>query len=105
MDRTQVYFTPEEREALDRRAEELGQTPSHLIRELVTAYLQTPSADEVEKAILASQGAWKRRTGDIDIDGATYVERIRTGRRLQTLLQPSKPAVTRAAKMGRKRAV
>jgi predicted DNA-binding protein len=81
MDRTQIYLSPEERAALDRRAEELGQTRSHLIREAIAAYLEQPTTNTFEQAVLASFGAWKGRTGPDAVDGETYVARIRTGRR------------------------
>lgn len=85
MERTQIYLSEEEREALDRRAEESGQTRSHLIREAIAAYLQQPTKSELEQAIEANAGAWGKRSEAADVDGATYVERLRTGRRWQDL--------------------
>src|SRR5262245_31396622 len=85
MERTQIYLNEWEREALDRRAEESGQTRSHVIREAIAAYLQQPTVNEFEQAVLASYGAWKNRKGEDAVDGATYVERIRTGRRWRLL--------------------
>ncbi len=84
MERTQVYLSEAEREALDRRAEESGQTRSHVIREAIAAYLQEPTKSDLEQAIEASAGAWKRK-GAADVDGATYVERLRTGQRWHQL--------------------
>lgn len=85
MERTQIYLSAEEQEALDRRAEESGQTRSHVIHEAIAAYLQQPTPSQVEEALLASAGAWKNRKGPDAVDGATYVERLRTGRRWRTL--------------------
>ena len=84
MERTQIYLSEAERESLDRRAEESGQSRSHVIREAIAAYLQKPTQSDLEQAIVASAGAWKR-TGESDVDGATYVERLRTGRRWRTI--------------------
>lgn len=84
MERTQVYLSEAEREALDRRAEESGQTRSHLIREAIAAYLREPTKSDLEQAIEASAGAWRRK-GTADVDGATYVERLRTGQRWHQL--------------------
>jgi predicted DNA-binding protein len=91
MERTQIYLTEAEREALDRRATKSGQTRSHVIREAIAAYLQHPDKNDLEQAITESAGAWKRGAAD-DVDGATYVERLRAGRRWQMLYPEWGPA-------------
>jgi predicted DNA-binding protein len=85
VERTQIYLSVEEQAALDRRAEESGQTRSHVIHEAIAAYLQQPTPGQIEEALVASAGAWKSRRGAEAVDGATYVERLRTGRRWQAL--------------------
>lgn len=77
MQRTQIYLSDREIEALDREARETGVTRSRLIREAIAArYQAAPDAGAAERALRASAGTWKgRRT-----TGAATVERLRGGR-------------------------
>lgn len=75
MERTQIYLSRREIEALDTVARQTGKTRSHLIREAIEEkYLPAgPTPDEWERALREAAGAWKDR----DFDGKEYVERIR----------------------------
>jgi metal-responsive CopG/Arc/MetJ family transcriptional regulator len=82
VDRTQIYLTREQTEALDREARRTGTTRSHLIREAVERqYGARADARRVERALKGTAGLWKDRT---DV-GAEYVDRLRSGRRLREL--------------------
>jgi hypothetical protein len=79
MQRTQISLTAEERQSLDAEAARTGKSISALIRAAVErSYgLSHSSADDLD-LMRQSFGSW----GDRDGDGATFVERIRTGSRL-----------------------
>ena len=78
--RTQISLTEEERQALDREAARTGRSVSALIRAAVdTMYAIERSAEDDLEAMSRAFGAWRDR----DIDGATWVERRRSGERLQ----------------------
>lgn len=80
--RTQISLTEEERTALDAASARTGKSLAALIRDLVDReYLPDYSKEADIAAIRAAAGAWKDR----DFDGAEYVERLRTGRRLREL--------------------
>lgn len=82
MERTQIYLSREQAAALDREARRRGTTRSHLIREAIEArYGPDRDADQVREALRATAGLWsdRRETGE------AYVERLRSGRRLQDL--------------------
>ena len=82
VERTQIYLSREQAAALDREAKRTGTTRSHLIREAIEARYGTDrDADAVREALRATAGLWSDRpqTGD------AYVDRLRTGRRLQEL--------------------
>jgi len=82
VERTQIYLTTEQAAALDREAKRIGTTRSHLIREAIESrYGAAKDRDRIEKALRATAGAWKDRRED----GATYVEKLRTGRRWREL--------------------
>ena len=82
MERTQIYLTREQAEALDREAKRTGTTRSHVIREAVEErYAMRRDAGSIEAGLRASAGAWKNRRES----GAAYVERMRTGSRWQEL--------------------
>jgi len=88
VERTQIYLSREQAVALDREAKRRGTTRSHLIREAVDqTYLMTPGREQVLAALRASAGAWKGRRED----GASYVEKLRTGRRWTTLYPADEP--------------
>jgi predicted transcriptional regulator len=77
MTRTQIYLSEEETRALQREARASGRSKSQLIREAIDrVYLQANDSSKLIRALGASAGAWKRRTGN----GEAYVERVRGGR-------------------------
>ncbi len=80
VERTQIYLTSDEAQALDREASIQGVTRSHLIREAIDARFLTSRESQAQRmlAILEEYGApWADR--DDIRDGATYVEEIRHG--------------------------
>lgn len=85
MRRTQISLTAEVRKLLDNEASRTGRSISALIREAVeNTYGTDRNADEDYSAIEAAFGAWIDRQDD----GRAYVERLRSGDRLnQTLTQ------------------
>lgn len=77
--RTQISLTVEDRRLLDAEAARTGRSISALIRDAVSrVYGSRQNADDDLRAIRAALGAWDER----DIDGEEYVERLRSGRRL-----------------------
>jgi hypothetical protein len=80
MQRTQISLTAEEREALDAEAARTGKSISALIRDAVERSYgpSRSSADDLD-LMRRSFGSWATRDGD----GASMVERIRTGSRLR----------------------
>lgn len=79
--RTQISLSEEDRRLLDDMSARTGRPMAALIRDAVQmAYGSDRPADDDLKAMRAAFGAWRSRS----YDGATYVERMRTGRRLRT---------------------
>lgn len=79
MRRTQISLTEGDRRALDAEATRTGRSISALIRDAVAqVYGSGRDAEEDLQAIDAGVGAW----ADRDIDGAAYVERLRSRQRL-----------------------
>lgn len=78
--RTQISLTHEERRVLDAEAARTGRSISALIREAVEATfgLERSTTDDIT-AMRRAFGAWQDR----DIDGAAWVDRHRSGARLQ----------------------
>jgi len=82
--RTQISLTPEDRRLLDAEAARTGRSISALIRDAVTAkYGHTNDPADDIRAIDAALGGWDVR----EIDGETYVERLRSGDRLDTTMR------------------
>lgn len=78
--RTQISLTEEERRTLDVAAARTGRSISALIREAVeTVYGTERSVDDDLAAMSRAFGAWKDR----DVDGAAWVDEIRSGARLK----------------------
>lgn len=78
--RTQISLTVEERRLLDREAALTGRSISALIRDAVSrTYGPGGDVDADLRAIDTALGAW----GDRDFDGGAYVERLRSGNRLE----------------------
>lgn len=80
MMRTQISLTERDRALLDAEAARTGRSLSALIRDAVerTYGARTDTGQDL-RAIDAAVGAW----GDRDVDGETYVERLRSGSRLR----------------------
>ncbi|QTX06000.1 CopG family transcriptional regulator [Agromyces archimandritae] len=77
--RTQISLTDEDRALLDAEAARTGRSISALIRDAVErTYGSASDVDEDIEAIDRAFGAWQDR----DIDGAAYVEGLRSGDRL-----------------------
>ena len=77
--RTQISLTAEGRRLLDAEAARTGRSISALIRDAVSnTYSPGRDADADLRAIDAALGAWDER----DVDGAAYVERLRSGGRM-----------------------
>ena len=77
MQRTQIYLSERETEALDRAAKATGLTRSHLIREAIAErYLRRADAGDLERVLRETAGAWRDR----DETGEEVVERLRAGR-------------------------
>jgi Arc/MetJ-type ribon-helix-helix transcriptional regulator len=79
MQRTQISLTSEDRRLLDDEAARTGRSISALIRDAVArTYGSARDADDDLRAVDAAFGAWRDRKGD----GESYVESLRSGRRL-----------------------
>jgi hypothetical protein len=77
--RTQISLTAEERQALDAEAARTGKSISALIRDAVErSYGSSRSSADDLDLMRQSFGTWADRDGD----GASFVERIRSGSRL-----------------------
>lgn len=77
--RTQISLHPAERRILDLESARTGRSISALIREAVThTYGPTNDATTDLAAIDAALGTWSEHA----VDGAQYVERLRSGSRL-----------------------
>jgi hypothetical protein len=80
MQRTQISLTSEERRILDSEAARTGRSISALIRDAVeTVYGAGRSRDDDLAAMRRAFGSWKDR----DLDGAAWVDQLRSGSRLE----------------------
>lgn len=80
--RTQISLTEEERRALDSAAARTGRSISALIRDAVDAMYgdQRSTEDDLATMRLAF-GSWTDR----ELDGETWVQALRSGRRLEQI--------------------
>lgn len=79
MMRTQISLTIEERRALDAAAARTGKSIAALIRDAVeTVYGAERSSEDDLAAMRRAFGSWKNR----DLDGAAWVDQLRSGSRL-----------------------
>lgn len=87
MERTQIYLTRTQADALDREARRTGTTRSHLIREAISErYGAANDRDRVAEALRHTAGLWRDRRET----GEAYVARLRTGKRLRDLYPDDK---------------
>lgn len=78
--RTQISLTEEERRALDAESARTGRSISALIRNAVdTVYGSERSTENDLASMRQAFGSWEDR----GFDGATWVDQVRSGRRLQ----------------------
>lgn len=68
MERTQIYLTSEEREALRSIAERRGQTQSEVIREAIDLYIVHVSQDSRQQILDETFGAWADHEDPPDIE-------------------------------------
>lgn len=79
MVRTQISLTPEQHRRLADLASTTGRSMSDLVRAaLDDVYGERRRVEEDLEDIRRAFGAW----GDLEPDGATYVERVRSGDRV-----------------------
>lgn len=78
--RTQISLTEAERQALDAVSARTGRSISRLIRDAIDiVYGAERSTEDDLEAMRRAAGSW----ADTDLDGAAYVEQLRSGARLE----------------------
>jgi plasmid stability protein len=78
--RTQISLTVEERRALDAEAARTGRSVAALIRDAVEAMYGTERSTDADLAAMRRAfGSWKDR----ELDGAAWVDQLRSGTRVQ----------------------
>jgi metal-responsive CopG/Arc/MetJ family transcriptional regulator len=78
--RTQISLTDEQRRTLDAASARTGRSISALIRDAVdAAFGSEHSVEDDLDAMRGAFGSWKTH----ELDGAAWVERMRSGGRLQ----------------------
>lgn len=78
--RTQISLTEQERQALDAAAARTGRSVAALIQDAVDAmYVERRPVEDDLVAMRQAFGAWAGH----EVDGATWVASVRSGRRLQ----------------------
>ena len=81
MIRTQISLTPEQHRELTTLAESTGRSMSDLIRSAIDRlYAPHHTQEDDIVAMREAFAAWRSR----DVDGETYVERVRSGHRLHS---------------------
>jgi len=82
MQRTQISLTTAERDALDAEVARTGRSMSALIRDAIAqTYGVRRSVEDDLAALDAGFGSW----GNRELDGAQWVERLRSGSRMRDL--------------------
>lgn len=67
MERTQIYLTKKEREALQSLAEQTGESQSALIRQAIDRYLIRFRSADRDAVLRQAKGMWRDRTDLPDI--------------------------------------
>ncbi|MHB1488153.1 MAG: ribbon-helix-helix protein, CopG family [Acidimicrobiales bacterium] len=80
--RTQISLTEGERRALDAASARTGRSIAALIRDAVEAVYGTERSIEDDLAAMRQAfGSWEER----ELDGAAWVDQLRSGRRLREI--------------------
>lgn len=82
MERTQISLRVDQRAALDEASSRSGRSVAAVIRDLIdSAFELGRSTDDDLANLRSSAGSW---AADDRGDGAAYVERLRSGRRIES---------------------